>query len=156
MSEGAAVPILMMALAFLSPFGVTTGIGCEDWFDQRLVAPVWVLHLSGPIAGAFAFDIAWLHLTSLDFLSQLLLAIAGSLYYLGVVSRKVVTLSGLVSPLVYMRGYLFPVGELELWMHYPIPVMLVIVLVIIVIHPARRDGGQPERVAAEAASEKGV
>ncbi len=156
MSEGVAVPILMVLLAFLSPLGITTGVLGAGEFVQRLVAPIWVLNLSGPIAGAFNFDFTWLYRTALDFLSQLLLAIVASLHYLGVVGRKAVVLSGLASPLVYMRVYLFPVWELELWMHYPIPVMLVIVLVMIVIHPARPAARQPKGVVPEAASEEGA
>lgn len=146
LSEGVAVPVSMIVMAFLLPLGTTTLVSGTGEFNQRLVAPVWMLSLSGPIAGAFDFDTMWLYLTALDFLPQLLLATVTSLYYQGIVSRKVVILSGFVSPLVYMRGYLAPVGELQLWMHYPIPVMLVIVLVMMIIHPARQDVNESKTI----------
>ena len=144
LSEGVAVPILMALLAFLSPLGITTGVMGTEELVSRIVAPVWVFNLSGPLAGVLSFDISWLYLTALDFLSQLLLAIAASLYYLGVVGRKAVVLAGLVSPLVYTRGYLLS------WMHYPIPVMFVIVVLMMIMRPARKEAGQPKTVDADA------
>lgn len=142
--EEAVVPILLVTLAFLSPVGITTGVSGTEELVSRIVAPVWVFNLSGPLAGVLSFDISWLHLTAFDFLSQLLLAIAASLYYLGVVGRKAVVLAGLVSPLVYTRGYLLS------WMHYPIPVMFVIVVLMMIMRPARKEAGEPKTVDADA------
>lgn len=126
-------------LAFILPVGVTTLVSGIGEINQRLVAPVWLLHLSGPNQGIFEFDILLLNLTLYDLLSQLLLAVTASVYYLGLIGRKPMVLSGFVSPVVYMRGLFTAAESFELWMRFPIPIMFVIVVLLLIFYPVTKE-----------------
>ncbi|MHA1958898.1 MAG: hypothetical protein ACW99U_01625 [Candidatus Thorarchaeota archaeon] len=140
-SETKSIVILlsMIVLSIFLPFGITTGMSGEGAINQRLVAPVWVLDLSGRVAGWFSFDLSWLRLTLLDFISQVIAAVMVALYYGGMIGRKPVILSGLIAPIVYMRVVLTAPDWVEWWMHYPIPLMLVIIIILLALFPLQRD-----------------
>ncbi|MHA1959125.1 MAG: hypothetical protein ACW99U_02775 [Candidatus Thorarchaeota archaeon] len=133
------IPLSLIVLAIFLPFGITTGVFCTGEFIQRLVAPVWYLHLSGPVAGGFAFDLSWLNFTLLEFISQMIAAVMVGLFYRGIIGRKPVILSGLIAPIVYMRVVLTATDWYEWWMHYPIPLMLVIIIILLVLFPFQKE-----------------
>jgi hypothetical protein len=133
------IPLSMIVLAIFLPFGITTGVSGTGAINQRLVAPVWVLDLSGRVTGWFSFDLSWLNLTILELISQMIAAVMVGLYYRGVIGGKPVILSGLIAPIVYMRVILTAPDWYEWWMHYPIPLMLAIIIVLLALFPLQRN-----------------